>query len=99
MKLHHGGPIEYIGSKFRRSIPPNITRVRAKNQSKSSMSSLSRGKPTPFGLARTRVIRPEYLDTTMCRECATMKQAKALAKLFMEKHVIRYNKRWYVRCV
>lgn len=99
MKLYHGGPIEYVGSKYRRSIPPNITRVRAKNQAKSSMSALSRGKPTPFGTRKTRVVRPEYLDTSVCTQCPTLARAKSLAKLFLERNVFRYENKWFVKCV
>jgi len=99
MKLHHGGPIEYIGSKYRRSIPENITRVRAKNQAKSSMSALSRGRPTPFGQFKTRVVRLEYLDTSVCTQCPSLRKAKELAKLFLERVVFRYKNKWFVMCI
>lgn len=99
MKLYHGGPIEYIGSKYRRSIPKNITRVRAKNQARSSMSSLSKGRPTPFGSWKTRVVRPEYLDTSVCTQCKSLAKAKTTARLFLERIVFRYEGKWFVRCV
>lgn len=101
MKLHRGGPIEFVGPRYKRSIPPNITRVRSKNAAK-DMGIMRANSSVRWGEFRVKVQRllpDELVDTSLYRQCPKLKTAKALAKLFLEPKVLRWRGLWLVRCV
>lgn len=96
--LYHGGPVETIGSRWRRSVPKNVTQTKSKNRAKDM--AIQKGMASVlFGRQRVRVKEVEWIDRIAFRECKTRKSAKTLALLFLETTVFKCNGKFWVRCI
>ena len=96
--LYHSGPVEYVGSKFRRSIPKNLTSVRSRNKAK-DMGVMRAKTSVFFGRQKTKVKTVEWLDPDIYKACKSKASAIQLAKLFLETTILKYNGKYWVKMV